>query len=133
MKLDGKPLDAPPELRQYVVTECQNFLKEYEALHSGRTAGWVSGVGLASMVKAIVTDACELFPCSVILDGEYGRKGFSAGVPAIISEEGVKEVVELPLPEDETASLKAAFDYLEETAKMVRQIVADGEKQAAKA
>jgi len=131
MTLDGQPLDTPPELREYAVKECQNFLKEYESLHSGRTAGWISGVGLASMVKAVVMDTGELFPCSVILDGEYGRSGFSAGVPAILGEDGVKEIVELPLPDDEKKALEAAFDYLQETAKSVREIVAGG--QAAKA
>jgi len=131
MKLDGQPLATPPELREYVVTECQNFLKEYEALHSGRTAGWISGVGLASMVKAIVMDTCELFPASVVLDGECGRSGFSVGMPVILCEEGIKEVVEMPLPADEQAKLNEAFDYLQDTAKMVREIVAGG--QAAKA
>jgi malate/lactate dehydrogenase len=133
MTLDGKPLATPPDLREYAVKECQNFLKEYEALHSGRTAGWISGVGLASMVKAVVMDTCELFPCSVILDGEYGRKGFSAGVPAILGEGGVKEIVELTLPADEKKSLEAAFDFLEKTGQSVREIVATGDKQAAKA
>jgi malate/lactate dehydrogenase len=124
MKLDGKPLPTPPDLREYVVAECQKFLRDYESLHSGRTAGWVSGVGLADMVRAVVLDTNEIFPCSVILDGEYGRRGFSAGVPARIGRGGVREVVELPLPADEKAKLEAAFDFLENAAKTVRELLA---------
>ena len=124
MKLDGKPLPTPPELREYVVTGCQNFLREYEGLHSGRTAGWISGVGIADMVRAVVLDTKEIFPCSVNLNGEYGRRGFSAGVPARIGHGGVQQVVELPLPEDEKKKLEAAFDFLENTAKTVRDLLA---------
>ena len=124
MKLDGKPLPTPPDLREYVVAECQKFLHDYESLHSGRTAGWISGVGISDMVRAVVLDTKEVFPCSVILDGEYGRRGFSAGVPARIGRNGVQEVVELSLPADEKAKLEAAFDYLENTAKTVRELLA---------
>jgi malate/lactate dehydrogenase len=124
MKLDGKPLPTPPELREFVVAGCQKFLREYEGLHSGRTAGWISGVGISDMVRAVVLDTKEIFPCSVILDGEYGRRGFSSGVPARIGRGGVLEVVELPLPADEKSKLEAAFDYLEKTAKTVRDLLA---------
>jgi malate/lactate dehydrogenase len=124
MKLDGKPLPTTPEIREWVVAECRKFLREYEGLHSGRTAGWISGIGLADMVRAVVLDTNEIFPCSVILDGEYGRRGFSAGVPARIGRSGVQEVVELPLPADEKDKLAAAFDFLENTAKTVRDLLA---------
>jgi malate/lactate dehydrogenase len=124
MKLDGKPLPTTPEQREWVVAECRQFLHEYEVLHSGRTAGWISGVGIAEMVRAVVLDTNEIFPCSVILDGEYGRRGFSAGVPARIGCSGVREVVELPLPADERDKLAAAFDFLENTAKTVRDLLA---------
>ena len=124
MKLDGKPLEMPPELRERVLADCQDFLREYEALHSGRTAGWISGEGIAEMVRAVVLDTNEIFPCSVILDGEYGRSGFSAGVPARIGSSGVREVVELPLPADEKEKLAAAFDFLESTARTVRDLLA---------
>ncbi len=122
MKLDGKPLPTPPELREWVVAECQQFLREYEGLHSGRTAGWISGVGIADMVAAVVLDTKEIFPCSVNLSGEYGRRGFSAGVPARIGRSGA-EVVELPLPADEKDKLEAAFDFLENTARTVRDLL----------
>lgn len=124
MKLDGKPLPTPPDLRDYVGAEASKFLREYESLHSGRTAGWISAVGLAETVRAVVLDTNEIFPCSVILDGEYGRSGFSSGVPARIGRSGVQEVVELPLPADEKAKLEAAFDFLEKTAQAVRDLLA---------
>ena len=124
MKLDGKTLPMSPEMREWVVAECQKFLREYEGLHSGRTAGWISGVGIADMVRAVVLDTKEIFPCSVNLTGQYGRRGFSAGVPARIGRNGVEEVVELPLPADEKEKLAAAFDFLENAAGTVRDLLA---------
>jgi malate dehydrogenase len=131
MKLDGKPMATPPELREYVLGEIPKFLKEYEGLRSGRTAGWISGVGLAEMVRAIVNDTGELFPCSVILQGEYGRSGFSAGVPVRLGRTGIKEVVHLQLPADEKAQLEKALDFLQDVGKTVKEMVANPE--AAKA
>ena len=109
--------------RWCLVAGSQSFLTEYESLHSGRTAGWVSGIGLSEIVRAVVLDTREIFPCSVILDGEYGRRGFSAGVPARIGRGGVNEVLELPLSDDEKSELAAAFDFLENTAQTVRGLL----------
>jgi malate dehydrogenase len=44
------------------------------------------------------------------LDGEYGIKDVYLGVPARIGREGVKEVVELPLSEDEIEALRTAAE-----------------------
>jgi len=128
LKVDGKPIVTPPDLREYVLGEIPKFLRSYEALRSGRTAGWISGVGLAEMVRAVVLDTGELFPCSVILEGEYGRRGFSSGMPARVGKQGVMEVVQMQLPADEKASLEKSFDFLQETGATVRQLLADAAK-----
>jgi L-lactate dehydrogenase len=40
------------------------------------------------------------------LDGEYGEKGIFAGCPAVVGADGVEQVMEYNLPEDEMAEFK---------------------------
>ena len=118
----GKSVAVSPQARQQILGDIANFLRSYESLRTGRTAGWISAVGIAEMVRAVVLDTSELFPCSVVLAGEYGgRQGLSAGVPARIGRNGVVEIVRLSLPADEQAELESAFDFLGETAGVVRK------------
>jgi malate/lactate dehydrogenase len=117
LKVGGNPLVADEAFKARIAAEIPKILHAYESLGTGRTSGWTSAVGLAHMVQAIVQDTHELFPCSVILEGEYGRRGFSAGVPARLGEAGVVDVREWALPSDEGAQLERAFDYLEAKAR----------------
>ena len=44
------------------------------------------------------------------LCGEYGEEGLFAGVPCVIGENGVEQVVELPLTADEKATFHACCE-----------------------
>ena len=123
MKLDGVALDMTPEFREYVRAAIPAFLQKMESLGTGRTAGWISGQGMAEMTAAIARDTGKIFPCSVLLQGEYGRRGFSAGVPVRIGRKGLIEVLELPLPEDEKAEFDRALDILADTAQTASKLL----------
>lgn len=67
---------------------------------------------VATMVDAIGSNRNRLLPCVCVLDGEYGRRDITAGVPAILGRDGVMEVVELPLDEDERRGFEASVESI---------------------
>lgn len=77
-----------------------------------RLAGWEIykrkgsthyGIGnaLAFITRSVLNDDHRIMAVSAILEGEYGQPSVCVGVPAIISANGVHEVVELNLDEEE--------------------------------
>ncbi len=58
------------------------------------------------MVKAIILDERRMLPCSAYLNGEYGKNGIYTGVPVILRNGGVEEVVELNLNEQEMSDFE---------------------------
>lgn len=65
------------------------------------------GNALAFITRSILNDDHKIIAVSAILEGEYGQRGVSAGVPAIISRHGMKEILELNL----TPREQEQFDY----------------------
>ncbi|MDQ0920314.1 L-lactate dehydrogenase [Paenibacillus sp. V4I5] len=63
------------------------------------------GNALAFITRSVLNDDHKIIAVSAILDGEYGERNVCIGVPAIISREGVKEVVELHLDNMEQEKL----------------------------
>lgn len=55
----------------------------------------------ANMIEKILNDRRELCICSVILEGEYGLRDLSIGVPVIVGREGIEEILKWDLSEDE--------------------------------
>ncbi len=64
------------------------------------------GYALADMAQAVLNDEKRILPASALLEGEYGQYGLHAGVPCVIGENGIEEIIELPLTEEE----KERFD-----------------------
>lgn len=79
----------------------------------GTSAWYAPGAAVSSLVQAIACDQKKLFPCSVLLDGEYGLSDICIGVPVILGKNGIEEIVSIPLSEAEK-------DKLQESAKGVR-------------
>ncbi len=67
--------------------------------HLKTSAFYAPARAIAIMVEAILNDEDKIISSSVILDGEYGYRGISIGVPAIIGRNGVKKIIELDLDE----------------------------------
>jgi malate dehydrogenase len=56
-----------------------------------------------------------MFPCSTLLDGEYGLEDISIGVPCIIGKDGIEKVVELELTEAEKAKIQESAAAVRKT------------------
>lgn len=54
-----------------------------------------------NIIEGILRDGEKLYVCSAILDGEYNLRNLSIGVPATLGRDGIKEIVEWDLSEDE--------------------------------
>lgn len=115
VRVDGKKVSLSEEDKQKIRAEIPKALHAYENLRTGRTTGWTSAVGLRAMVSAIVNDTGEVFPCSVILDGEYGYEGFSASLPVKLGKTGWREIAQIAMDPEEEKSFAESMGYLKTT------------------
>jgi malate dehydrogenase len=81
----------------------------------GTSAWYAPGAAVASMVHAIATDSQKMFPCSCLLDGEYGLKDICIGVPAILGKNGIERIVEIELTDAEKQTLKESAEAVSKT------------------
>lgn len=119
VRIDGRPATFDAAEKQRIRDEVPNILRRYEELKSGRTSGWTCAVGMASLVRAIRDDTGEVFPCSMVLDGEYGQRGLSMCVPMSLGRRGARRVLEWQLAEDEKAGLARSAKVLGDAARIV--------------
>jgi malate dehydrogenase len=108
--VDGEPVVLDAAQRERVLEFIRSWYTRHVALDSGRSSTWTSGLGLARMVEAIRADSGELWPASVVLEGEYGIEGASLGVPVRLGRGGVAELAEWDLEPDEAAALRAGAE-----------------------
>lgn len=80
----------------------------------GTSAWYAPGAAVSEMVRAIAQDSKKMFPCSLMLEGEYGLNDICFGVPAIIGKNGVEQIVEIELSEDEKAKFNEAAESVRE-------------------
>ncbi len=64
----------------------------------------------AIMVEAILKDTKQIFPCAVMLDGEYGYSNVVSGVPVALGANGVEKIIEISLNEKRQAQFKKSID-----------------------
>jgi malate dehydrogenase len=110
--VDGKPLRdmMRPEKVAEIVERTRNGGAEVVALLKTGSAYYAPSAAAARMVKAIAEDSGAEMPVCAWVSGEYGISDVYLGVQARIGREGIKEVVELPLEDEELTGLKAAAE-----------------------
>jgi malate dehydrogenase len=67
----------------------------------GTSAWYAPGSAAAQMVESIVMDQKRIFPCCVKLEGEYGLNNMFVGSPVKLGKNGVEQVIEVALNDDE--------------------------------
>lgn len=116
---NGEKVTFTDEEKARVLAITNDYLPHMIRLGLPRSSGWLTGVGIANLVQAIVRDTREAMPCCAVLDGEYGYSGVSIGVPVVLGLEGIIDIVKLDLtPEEEdlldksVKNLSVSRDYL---------------------
>lgn len=59
------------------------------------------GVGLTEIVKTILHNERKILPATTLLNGEYGQTDVFASVPVIMSKDGIEEIIEINLTDNE--------------------------------
>lgn len=86
------------------------------------SAYYAPSAAAAAMVRAVIEDAGAEMPVCAWMDGQYGISGVYLGVVARLGANGVEEVVESPLTEDEAAGLREAATAVAEKVADLKQI-----------
>ena len=89
----------------------------------GTSAWYAPGAAVSALVQAIACDQKKLFPCSVLLKGEYGQKDVCVGVPVIIGRDGVEKIVEVKLNDAEKAKFAESTEAVREVNKALASVL----------
>lgn len=76
----------------------------------GTSAWYAPGAAVSGMVQAIACDQKKMFPCSTLLDGEYGLKDICIGVPVILGKNGIEKIVKIDLSDAEKAKMQESAE-----------------------
>ena len=76
----------------------------------GTSAWYAPGAAAAQMVASIMLDEKRVLPCTAYLEGEYGIDDLYMGVPVKLGAEGIEEIYELDLSDDEREQLQASAE-----------------------
>ena len=72
----------------------------------GTSAWYAPGAAVSSLVQAIACDQKKIFPCSALLNGEYGLDDLCIGVPVVLGKNGIESIVKIELSEAENAKMQ---------------------------
>ncbi|CAH8770099.1 L-lactate dehydrogenase [Paenibacillus dendritiformis] len=71
-------------------------------------------MGLARLTKAILKNENSVLSVSTLLTGEYGLEDVYLGVPAVVNRQGIRDVYELHLTDEEKQKLHHSASVLKE-------------------
>ncbi|MFB6318528.1 malate dehydrogenase [Saccharicrinis sp. FJH54] len=76
----------------------------------GTSAWYAPGAAVSELVRAIAQDSKKMFPCSALLEGEFGLNDISLGVPCVLGKNGIEKIVEIELSEAEKEKLTSSAE-----------------------
>jgi malate dehydrogenase len=76
----------------------------------GTSAWYAPGAAVSGLVQAIACDQKKIYPCSTLLEGEYGLSDLCIGVPVVLGRNGIEKIVEINLSSAEKDHLTASAE-----------------------
>ncbi|MBC8461048.1 MAG: malate dehydrogenase [Deltaproteobacteria bacterium] len=111
----------PPERIEALVERTRKGGAEIVSLLKTGSAYYAPASAAVEMADAILKDKKKILPCAAYLEGEYGINNLFIGVPVKLGENGVEEIIEIELTDEEKEALNHSADE-------VRKLVDDMER-----
>ncbi|MEN3034595.1 MAG: malate dehydrogenase [Aquificaceae bacterium] len=118
-----------PEKLQEIVKRTQFGGGEIVDL-MGTSAYHAPAASIVEMVEAIVKDNKRIMPCSAFLTGEagryYGAEGLCVGVPVRLGNDGVEEIIKIPMTDIEREMWQKSVESVRKNIKLVEELINEG-------
>jgi malate dehydrogenase len=115
----GIPLPdlLPADRSDAIVTRTRKGGAEIVNLLKTGSAYYAPSAAVVEMVEAILKDKKKILPCAAFLEGEYGIRGLFVGVPVKLGANGIEQIIQIQLTNEENTALQ-------KSAASVRELVA---------
>jgi malate dehydrogenase len=87
----------------------------------GKSAWYAPGYAVAKMVEAILRDQKRYYPVSAYLEGQYGVKDLYFGVPVKLGKDGVEEILDIELKDNERELVKISAGSVRESVDIMKK------------
>ena len=84
------------------------------------SAYYAPGAAAGQMVEAILRDKKLVVPVSAYLDGEYGLRDICFGVPVKLGRDGIEQILQVELNEEEQTMLDKSVELIRGTMSALR-------------
>lgn len=74
------------------------------------SAFYAPSASVVEMIESIVKDKKKILPCAVYLTGQYGVNDLYVGVPVKLGKNGVEQIMEIQLSDEERQQLQISVD-----------------------
>lgn len=91
----------------------------YKVIERKGATFYAVGLSVASIVESIWRNQHSVLPVSSLLEGQYGMEDVCLSLPTIVGREGVVQVLELPLEEEEIDGLRRSAEVLKDVAQSI--------------
>lgn len=119
MTYEGRSMNLTERQKEQIEEKTGNWFAEYQALKSGRTTGWTSAVSLTAMIEAVTCDEGGILPGSAVLQGEFGYRDLSVGMPLRLGKEGILSIEEPGLEKGQKEKLDASAHKISELIRSI--------------
>ena len=92
----------------------------------GTSAWYAPGAAAAEMTESILKDSGRVLPCAAYCDGEYDLNDMFIGVPVRLGENGVEEIIEVDLDDDEQAMMQVSADHVQDNLDNLERLKEEG-------
>jgi malate dehydrogenase len=117
----GVPISQliPAERIEQIVQRTRDGGAEIVKLLGTGSAYFAPSASVLQMVDSILLDKNMIMPCAVYLQGEYDIHGLFVGVPVKLGAQGLEQIIEIELTQDERSLLQKSANAVKELVEVM--------------
>lgn len=105
-----------------LVKRTANGGAEIVSLLKTGSAYYAPASAAVEMAESILKDKKKILPCAAYLQGEYDCNDLFIGVPVKLGADGIEQVIEISLTDEEKVALKKSADSVQELKETLKKV-----------
>jgi malate dehydrogenase len=120
--VSGIPLAdlIPADRLNAIVDRTKNGGAEIVKYLKTGSAFYAPAASAVEMADSILKDKKKVLPCAALLEGEYGINGLFVGVPCKLGSNGIEQIYQIRLTDEETAALHKSASSVKELVDVIQ-------------